>query len=214
MLIANQAGWLVLNTQPLRVTWTGGPAIDNLRIEYLSGCAPFSVLSHFGHGILTWNLPYLFQTPPGYNLLVRGPSNWPKDGAYPLEGIVETDWTASTFTMNWMLTRPEHTVTFEVDEPICMIVPQRRAELEKFYPQLVSIESEPHLKARYIEWSKSRAQFLSLLGTPNWSAEQQGWEKHYFRGVSPDGTRTVEHQTKLKLRSFDASRDPDYCHNS
>jgi hypothetical protein len=36
-------------------------------------------LSHFGNGILTWNLPLLFRTPPGYNLLVRGPANYPKD---------------------------------------------------------------------------------------------------------------------------------------
>ena len=37
--------------------------------------------SLFGHGILTWTLPYLFRTPPGYNLLARGPANWPKDGS-------------------------------------------------------------------------------------------------------------------------------------
>ena len=48
--------------------------------------------SHFGDGILTWHLPILFRTPPGYNLLVRGPANYPKDAVSPLEGIVETDW--------------------------------------------------------------------------------------------------------------------------
>jgi hypothetical protein len=41
-----------------------------------------SAISHFGSGILTWNVPYLFRTPPGYNLLVRGPANWPKDAAF------------------------------------------------------------------------------------------------------------------------------------
>ena len=35
--------------------------------------------SHFGSGILTWHLPLLFRTPPGYDLLVRGPANHPKD---------------------------------------------------------------------------------------------------------------------------------------
>jgi hypothetical protein len=28
----------------------------------------------------------------------------------PLDGIVETDWLEATFTMNWKLTRPNHTV--------------------------------------------------------------------------------------------------------
>jgi hypothetical protein len=46
-------------------------------------------MRHFGHGILTLHLPFLFRTPPGWNLLVRGPANRPKDGAAPLEGLVE-----------------------------------------------------------------------------------------------------------------------------
>jgi hypothetical protein len=36
------------------------------------------------------------------------------------------------------------------------------------------------------------------------------WEKDYFRGRLPDGTTVDEHQTKLRLRAFDAeppSRD-------
>jgi hypothetical protein len=129
MLIANQAGWFVLNPRALRVTWTGGNSRDSLRIESVGGGLPPPAVSHFGHGILTWNLPYLFRTPPGYSLLVRGPANWPKDGIYPLEGIV-AGWSEATFTMNWKVTRPDHSITFEEDEPICMVVPFRVGELE------------------------------------------------------------------------------------
>ena len=46
--------------------------------------------SHFGEAVLTFSLPYLFRTPRGVNLWVKGPSNWIKDGIQPLEGIVET----------------------------------------------------------------------------------------------------------------------------
>jgi hypothetical protein len=35
------------------------------------------------------HLPMLFRSPAGYNLLVPGPANYPKDGVRPLEGIVE-----------------------------------------------------------------------------------------------------------------------------
>ena len=42
--------------------------------------------SHFGNGILTWHLPMLFRTPPGYNLSVRGPANYPKDAVCPFRG--------------------------------------------------------------------------------------------------------------------------------
>jgi hypothetical protein len=131
LLIANQAGWLLLNRHAVRATWNGSDALDGVAVEPLGERLP-TVRSHFGSGILTWNLPFLFRTSPGYNLLVRGPANWPKDGACPLEGLVETDWSPATFTMNWKLTRPHFPVVFEEDEPICMIVPQRRGELEAF----------------------------------------------------------------------------------
>jgi hypothetical protein len=117
MLIANQ-GWHILNTRKIAVTWDGGAAIGSLRIDHADGNAVPFVGSHFGSGILTWNIPYLFRTPPGFNLLVRGPANWPKDGIQALEGIVETDWADATFTMNWQMTRPHFTVIFEAGEPI------------------------------------------------------------------------------------------------
>jgi hypothetical protein len=91
LLIANQAGWCLLNSHPMRATWDGGNDIRSVHIEYLKGWPPYPAASHFGHGIVTWTVPYLFRTPPGYNSLVRGPVNWPKDAAHPLEGIVETD---------------------------------------------------------------------------------------------------------------------------
>jgi hypothetical protein len=64
------------------------------------------VSGHFGCGVLTFRVSYLFRTPPGVNLWVKGPPNQPQDGIAPLEGIIETDWSPSTFTMNWKFTRP------------------------------------------------------------------------------------------------------------
>lgn len=207
LLIANQAGWFVLNSHSLRVTWTGGKDIKSLRIEYLSGSRPYPAESHFGHGILTWHLPYLFRTPPGYNLLVRGPANWPKDGISPLEGLVETDWSVATFTMNWQLTRPNHPVTFDIDEPICMLVPQRRGELESFRPQVRDIGSETEIEQGYRQWSQDRQEFLIELGMPGSVAAKKGWQKDYFRGLSPGGLHAAEHQLKLKLQDFHQPED-------
>src|SRR5438105_10509762 len=106
LLIANQAGWALLNPVAFEATWDGSPAKESIRIDFAGDDPPYPlpVESHFGYGILTWSIPYLFRTPPGYNLLARGPANWPKDGVCALEGIVETDWTFSTFTMNWKIT--------------------------------------------------------------------------------------------------------------
>ena len=202
LLIANQSGWFVLNSHVIQAIWTGGDGKASLQIEYLEGSPPCPALSHFGHGILTWSLPYLFRTSPGYNLLVRGPINWPKDGAYPLEGVVESDWCAATFTMNWKLTRPNQLVTFDMDEPICMIVPQRRGELERFYPEIHDIESAPEISQHYQRWSRSRQQFLDDLKQPGTDAVKRGWQKDYLRGITTDGEHIREHETKLTLRDF------------
>ena len=45
--------------------------------------------------------------------------------------------------MNWKLTRANLPVIFEAGEPICMIVPQRRGELEAFHPEIRELEEEP-----------------------------------------------------------------------
>src|SRR5918995_6078616 len=157
--IASQAGWFILNSHALRISWNGGNDTSDLEIESLDGETSYPASSHFGSGILTFNLPFLFRTPPGYNLQVRGPANWPKDGASPLEGIVETDWLVSPFTMNWELTRAELPVVFEAGEPICMIVPQRRGELEAFGPEIRELDEEPELAGAYERWAESRSAF-------------------------------------------------------
>ena len=58
--------------------------------ERVANCAT----STFGSGFITFTIPVLFRTPKGINLRLTGPSNWIKDGVQPLDGIVETDWSA------------------------------------------------------------------------------------------------------------------------
>jgi hypothetical protein len=202
LLLANQAGWFLLSAHAFSVIWTGGNDLASVHIEYSRGEPPHPAMSHFGHGILTWNVPYLFRTPPGYNLLVRGPPNMPKDGIAPLEGLVETDWSMATFTVNWRLTRPRRRVFFEVGEPICLLVPQRRDDLESFQPELRSLESDPETAERYQRWSNSRAAFNAELMIPGSAASERRWQKHYFQGIEEDGRPTREHRTKLSLAGF------------
>ena len=197
--VANQAGWLVLNDSDFVVIWNGAKTADGLEIRFLDGRPNNVVRSHFGYGIVTWQIPYLFRTPAGWNLLARGPANWFKDGACPMDGLIETDWSVASFTMNWKITRPYCRVRFHQDEPICMLVPQRRGDLETFEPEIRKITSEPELQRGYEEWAKSRLQFRQ--------EKKQGedpfvWQPHYTRGTSPSGAEATEHQVKLQVRAF------------
>ncbi|MBV9581606.1 MAG: hypothetical protein JO057_23765 [Chloroflexi bacterium] len=206
MLVANQSGWFLLSQHKVRMTWDGGQTASGMTFEYLKGDEPFPAVSHFGHGIVSWMIPFLFRTAPGYDLYVRGPANWPKDGAVALDGIVEADWAVSPFTMNWMLTRPGHSVEFDVDEPICMLFPQRRHELETWRPEHRDLASDPQLQQHYGEWLDSRSKWLAGVDKPP-EAAKRGWQADYFRGIHPGGNVAADHVTRLFLRQFSSSDD-------
>jgi hypothetical protein len=210
LLIANQSGWLLTARHTVRATWDGGIYKDATVVEIVDNAEPLPAVSHFGAGIITWTIPYLFRTPPGWNLLVRGPANEPLDGAYALEGIVETDWSPATFTMNWKLTRPGLPVVFEKGQPICMIVPQRRGDLESFDPLVIDLEFEQDLKDEYRQWRSGRAVFLEELRTGVPAAIRQKWQRDYFRGVHR-GAVEPEHQTKRNLHAFHEVNPQDRC---
>ena len=202
LLMANQSGWWVLNSHPIRATWTGGWDPTCVRIQSFDGTTYLPVSGHFGEGVITFNLPFLFRTPRGVNLHARGPANLPKDGIVALEGIIETDWSCATFTMNWKFTRPNVTITFEKDEPICMVVPHPRGYLESIRPSVRDVREDDYTSRGFAEWSKSRTHFIKSSRIPNTPEFKEGWQKHYFRGIDMQGTPAPEHQSKLGLAEF------------
>ena len=210
MLIANQSGWELRNGCAFTATWFGRDGVDVKIAPDKRDPGQFLPSSHFGNGILTWDLPMLFRTPPGYNLLVRGPANYPKDAVCPLEGIVETDWASASFSMSWKLTRKLMPVRFELDEPICMIVPQRRAELEEFAPELRRIECDEDLQRKHESFLRSRGAANQIEQVARVAAgDRVQWQGDYTRGRHRDGEAgTADHQTRRHLRSFVQSPDP------
>ena len=205
MLIANQSGWVLRNRCAFTATWIGQEdGVDVSIAPDKRDTAQFLPVSHFGNGILTWHLPMVFRTPAGYNLLVRGPANYPKDAVCPLEGIVETDWASASFSMSWKFTRKLMPVRFEVDEPICMIVPQRRAELEEFAPELRRIESDEDLQRKHEAFLRPRdVEGQRRAAAAVAAGERVQWQADYTRGRHVDGEAgTPDHQTRRHLRSF------------
>ncbi len=200
--MANQHGWVLTCPISFRAYWYGGAHPKDVEIAF-DGPADPCIVGHFGAGVVTFSLPYLFRTPPGVNLWVKGPSNWIKDGAQPLEGIVETDWATSTFTMNWKLTRAGEWVSFAKGDPICMLVPVPRGLLEGLVPKIVPLAAEPELQAQYRAWEESRSGFLEGLKTHDPDTLKQGWQKDYFRGKTDAGTFDP-HQTRIDLKEFEA----------
>lgn len=203
LVIANQSGWVLRCTSSFQAYWYGGPAKQDVELRF-DGPVDNRIVSHFGSGVITFTIPFLFRTPPNINLWVKGPSNYIKDGVQALEGVVETDWLASTFTMNWKITRVCEWVRFEKGEPFCMIVPVPRGLAETLIPQRQQIGSNPELMAQYQAWEASRRGFLADLDVRDPDAIKKGWQKDYFQGKTPDGKDFESHQTRLALREFEA----------
>jgi hypothetical protein len=202
--IANQSGWMITCPVDFRAYWYGTEAATDLEISF-DNAKDNSVMSHFGSGVITFSLPYLFRTPPGINIWAKGPSNWPKDGVQALEGVIETDWNISTFTMNWKMTRANEWVEFKKGEPICMLVPVPRGFAETLLPRIELLKSNPELQAKYLVWEASRSGFLTGLKTLDPDAVKRGWQKDYFQGKTAEGGAFEGHQTRLNLKEFEKS---------
>ena len=132
----------------------------------------------------------------------RGPVYMPKDAIQPLEGVVETDWSSATFTMNWMFTRANVPVTFKAGDPICMVIPELRGLTERFDPRIQSLEENAELRDSFAAWSESRDEFIKKLSLTDMHRSKSDWQKHYFQGRDVTGARAPEHQTKIELREF------------
>ena len=208
--IANAHGWEVLSPCGFSAVWSGESdpgAVSILPDPGEDVCrAPVSL---FGQGVVTFHIEGLIRTPPGWNVWVGGSPNRPKDGIQALSGIVETDWSPFTFTMNWRFTRPDHWVRFERFEPIAFFFPVERGAIDAFSPRFEPIESDPNALEGFNAWSRARDAFHTEMKGVAATAGAEKWQKHYYRGVDVAGRAWVDdHQSKLRLAAFDRSAAP------
>lgn len=199
--IANAHGWEIACPGRIRATWFGRPDLHSLVVD-TDLPEHQRPISHFGSGVLTFHVGCLFRTEPGIELWVSGPPNRPKHGIYALTGVVETDWSPFAFTMNWKFTSPGE-VIFEKDEPFCFVFPIARQTLAECEPEFRLLSENPALEAEFAAWTKSRTTFNTDLANEGSQAQEQGWQRDYFRGRTPTGSAgSAEHRTKQRVRPF------------
>ncbi len=154
--MANSMGWVIRCPAKFMVTWNG-KTYHKDSIEITPSGLPW-VISHFGSGLLTFRLPWLFKTAKG-GLLFRGAPNFYKKNCHALEGYVETDWLNFTSTMNWKIIEPNVTVGFQKHDPICFLQPLHAETLDDWECRMVELESVAELAQQYHEWKDSRVAF-------------------------------------------------------
>jgi hypothetical protein len=207
LMIANAHGWQILAQDSCDAIWNGGSYQADIELTTGSGTATH-ISTHFGYGVLTFRIHCILRTEPGINLWIGGPTNSFKDAIQPMSAVIEADWMPYTFTMNWQFTRPGTQVRFEKGEPICQFFPVPRGIVDNVQPVLRDIKSDSELHAMHKEWRVSRDDFIKALNDQQPEAVSQKWQKHYFRGLYPDGSQGIsEHQTKVRPREFKAEAD-------
>lgn len=202
--IANAHGWEILTPMGFQAYWRGGSTTDDVVIRADTNMPPMAMpVSLFGQGTLTIHIQGLFRTPPGWSLLVGGSPNRAKEGIAALSGIIETDWSPYTFTMNWRFTRRNHWVRFDAGEPICSVQPILRNALERMDPKFVPLSDNPEAARQFAAWSASRNAFQARVAAEPPASGTDQWQKRYYRGLDMDDKPgTDDHITRLRLKPF------------
>lgn len=203
LTMANTSGWELLSPFGFTAEWNGGKHQDDIviRLDRPNPEWKDSVTSHFSHGVLTFHTGYLFRTPPGWSMWTTGPPNLPKDGIYPLSGLVETDWLPFPFTMNWIFTRPGR-IRFDKGEPFCFITLIQQKPLDATEPVRRSLAGDLPLMKQYEAWRTRRDEFNKRLIQQDPAVVREAWQRFYFKGEVPDdmGPPPMDHVNKRRLK--------------
>jgi hypothetical protein len=164
MVAANQAGYWVLYNNDTEIFWNGGNNVSDVKIihkdnqDILNTCS-----SHFSSGIITFNFPIVFKTPPGWGLWISGCPNYPINNLQALEAIVETNWLPFTFTMNYKITEKNRLIKLKKGMPICKMIPYPLNLNEKTNLKFDKLENNKKLYNQYNDWSQSRSEFNKTM---------------------------------------------------
>jgi len=152
---ANTMGWEILNPVNCEFRWNGLTPHQELTV-YSDRQLRYGPRSHFGTGVVTWDLPFMFRTPPDYGMVVTGPANHDRADIVPLDGFVRTDWLPFPFTMNWRITAPDTTIRFDEGEPIARIFPYPLELLDDARIELRELSADPEFERQFRDWARQR----------------------------------------------------------
>lgn len=198
--IANASGWELHLPFSFQAVWFGGGGLQDIQLNGADPRMHTMVTSHFGSGVLTFHTGWMFKTPPGWAVWVRGAPNTAKDGIAPLDGLVETDWLPFPFTVNWRFLKPG-VVRFEAGEPFAFITLVPHALLDGVTPRVRPLESDPDLKTAFEGWQAGRADFARRLREREASAVAEKWQRTYVRGEVAAGEGAMFHLIKRRLKA-------------
>jgi len=136
LIAANDLGFLISAEYTFKVHWNGGDKPEDLTITIPNAEAAKyghpDVVSTFGSGVFTVNVPFVFRTPPNVNLLSINPPNYILPLSTVLSSMIQTDSLNSDFTFNVKIQVPDAEITFPAGHPLAAFIPIPKYFIEKF----------------------------------------------------------------------------------
>lgn len=211
LAVANQHGWAIYPTSPVIAKIVDPTSDMKHRKEKIKILQDKNNIanSHFGEDTITFRMPFLVRTPPGYNLWIGGAPNTFKRGAVALTGIYETDWAPMSFTMNWRFTEYNYNVMWKPTDPVAFIFPIKRQDIKDF-TLVHKSHNNPSVQDRLEEfkyWTRERKSYIDAHAegkrNPTNNPNERAWQGHYIRGEIPrTGAKCPisDHTVKFKLQ--------------
>jgi Family of unknown function (DUF6065) len=201
LVLANQWGWQLLCPTDVVATWDGSESLGGLRIEVPPQYEP-AIKSQFGAGIITFSPPWLFRTPPGWNLYLKGPTNRWKPNCVPLEGVIETWWLNYTFTLNWKIVEPG-TVVFRQGESLGQLLPVPHLTFQNATATEAPIGLlDPKAADELLKWQEKRRQIAGQRdNVHHLYRKAEGVEEHFHRASVPP-FRIIDTDEAIRLKAL------------
>jgi len=200
---ANTHGWEILNPVSFYAIWNGGEERADITLYHNEADGVPLARSGFGSGLLTFPVPGLIRTEPGYDLYVSGPVNRPKSGMHAMTGIVEADWSLHGFTVTWLFTRANELVHFAKGEPFCSFFPIQRGLIESFEPSLRKPADDPAAWQGHSELKEDRRRWNEAVHVPGSEERRQLWQRKYLRGPEDKDSVEPPHRIRTRLPPFE-----------
>lgn len=205
LIAANTMGWELINPVDAEAVWNGRPMNTDVQVR-LAEPNGFGAVSHFGAGIVTFYVPFLFRTSPELGLIVTGPANHDHGDVVPLDAFVRTDWLPFPFTMNWRITRAGTPVRFAAGAPIARILPFPLALLEETRLEITELTADPAFTREVEAWGQARARNVQKAeaDVAAWlagGARPTGdgvWNQQYVRARGGKEEGFAPHQTVFR----------------
>jgi hypothetical protein len=196
LAIGNTYGFIFYLPFDLNVFWSGYSNPEALVMRSPND-QPFrhtphvGAISHFGHGILTVELPIMLRTPPHVNLMTISPPNYPLAGLSPLTGVIESDNLRHTFSLNIRVNVVDTWVNIPKNCPIMGLIPVPRYFCDQFVVECADNLFDKETIEGEIYAQKQHAAVRSHLRA---SSQTKKVDMSYYTGTDIFGNRFADHQ--------------------